>query len=210
MTSSILHDPTFPHGTPEGLISGCGSSRCPAPIPCRDVHRRFAGDYTFRTRYLAGIPLAEIVEQDAREAEEARVAARAAARAAQKKQPARRKPATSSTRPVAVPLIPRAELRAMLDEGLTDRQIGERTGFTRRQVSGARSTAGYERNPAQRGTGRNSIDTLLPTVAHLELADAAKALGRSPDYVRRRRQIVAKLNRETPAESGVSSSQENA
>ncbi len=41
------HRDDFPHGTPDGHRAGCRTSACPAALPCRDVYRRYAGDYSF-------------------------------------------------------------------------------------------------------------------------------------------------------------------
>jgi hypothetical protein len=75
----------FPHGTPDGHRFGCRTSACPAPLPCRDVYRRHAGDYSFRRLFDAGVPLADIVaaEDSARADVERRD--RAANRAARKR-----------------------------------------------------------------------------------------------------------------------------
>jgi hypothetical protein len=71
----------FPHGTPDGYRAGCRGGVCPAPMPCRDVYTRHCGDYGFRRRFDAGVPLAEIVAQDAAEQAGASLRDSAAARA---------------------------------------------------------------------------------------------------------------------------------
>ena len=42
------------HGSVAGYRSGCRGSQCPAPVACREVHRRYNGDVEFRRRIDAG------------------------------------------------------------------------------------------------------------------------------------------------------------
>ena len=67
MSTLDLLDDSFPHGTPDGYRQGCRSAACPAVIPCRTVHSRYSGDYSFARLIDAGVPLAEILERDAAE-----------------------------------------------------------------------------------------------------------------------------------------------
>ncbi len=194
MNSNILHDPKFPHGTPGGFTAGCHGAHCPAAMSCRDVYRRHSGDWSFRKQLDAGVPIEVILEA---EQEQARIAAEAAKQARRRRPGPRAKVKGIDGRATAnrarahrYQIIPRAQLREMLDQGLTDRQIADKCGLERRQVTGARVNAGWERNPDN--TGRQSIDRLIPTVAHLTLEDAAKQLRRTVSYVKRRRQIVAR------------------
>lgn len=97
-TLDLLTD-TFPHGTLDGYRLGCRTAACPAVLPCRAVHSRYCGDFTFAKLIDAGVPLAEILERDAAEKESIRhrdqIAARKARRAAaQPKAAARTKTAT--------------------------------------------------------------------------------------------------------------------
>lgn len=209
MNADIIHDPTFPHGTADGFRRGCRGAHCPSPMACRDVHTRYQGDWAFRKQIDAGTPLAVIVAQ---EQEAARLVAEAE-KAARRRRPGPRakakgtdgRAAANRARAEGKALIPRHVLRELLDEGLTDRQIAERVGLERRQITGARNNAGWERNPDKKGN-RTSIDAKLPSVAHLDHEAAAKALNRSAEYIKRRRQIAAR--NQPPATSGVSHFQE--
>lgn len=81
-----LIEDAFPHGTVAGYRAGCRGAVCPAPLACRDVQRRYAGDFGFKRLVDAGVPLEEILARDAAAAEgiekRDRQAARAAARPA--------------------------------------------------------------------------------------------------------------------------------
>lgn len=72
---------TFPHGTVTGYRDGCRDGNCPAPIGCRDVYRRYNGDFGFRRLVDAGVPLTEILRRDEVEREGIDQRDRAAARA---------------------------------------------------------------------------------------------------------------------------------
>jgi hypothetical protein len=109
-TADLISD-TFPHGTVDGNRAGCRTSACPAPLPCRDVARRYAGDYGFRRLVDAGVPLADIVAQEDAERgnveQRDRAANRAAQRAARKRKAsepgAAPAPAEPTKPPVAAP-----------------------------------------------------------------------------------------------------------
>lgn len=83
-TADLISD-TIPHGTPDGHRAGCRTSACPAALPCRDVYRRYAGDYSFRRLLDAGVPLADIVAADDAAREDVAQRDRAANRAARKR-----------------------------------------------------------------------------------------------------------------------------
>lgn len=200
MNADTLFSPTFPHGTPDGYGRGCHGSHCPAVIPCRVVYRRYAGDYSFRKMIDAGDSLEVILERDAEAARVARDALKRRPGPRAKAKPGDRRAEANRLRG-GQPLIPRDTLKALIDEGLTDRQIAERLGLARRQVAGTRNNAGFPPNRDQKGAP--GIDALLPTVAHLPLEEAAAALGRKPSYIKRRRQIAAR--NQTLATAGVSS-----
>lgn len=55
MRTIDLLDDSFPHGTPRGYADGCRGAACPAVISCRDVHRRYSGDWGFRKLVDAGL-----------------------------------------------------------------------------------------------------------------------------------------------------------
>lgn len=106
MSTLDLFDDSFPHGTPDGYRRGCKTIACPALIPCRTVHTRYSGDYTFARMIDAGMPLSEILEQDAAAKEgihqRDRAAARQQQRAAAPTHRAAAKPKTAA-RPKAAP-----------------------------------------------------------------------------------------------------------
>lgn len=54
----------FPHGTVDGYRGGCRDANCPAPLACRDVYRRYSGDYSFRRLVDQGIPLEDILARE--------------------------------------------------------------------------------------------------------------------------------------------------
>lgn len=198
MNADIITSVTFPHGTPAGYLNGCRGSHCPSVLSCRDVHRRHSGDFTFRRMFDAGASVAEIVAQE----EAAARAVLEAEKAARRRRPGPRAKASSTDRRAAAnrarskPLIPRDQLAQLLAEGLTDRQIAERFGLERRQVTHTRNNAGMPRNPDQKGSRLPLVDLRLHEVEGLSHEDAARVLGRTVGYVRRRRQIVAKKKRE--------------
>ncbi len=78
-TLDILDD-SIPHGTPHGYAEGCRGPACPAVISCRDVHRRYSGDWGFKRLIDAGVSLEEILEREAAERAAARQRRKAAAR----------------------------------------------------------------------------------------------------------------------------------
>lgn len=199
MNAQIILDPTHPHGTPEGYVTGCKGSHCPAPVKCRDVHVRYSGDYSYRKAIDAGTTAIELLarEQEAAQADLAAKRARPGTRAGASRND--RRAAANQARGEQSRLIRRDVLQQLLDEGLTDRAIAHRLGLTRRQVTQTRTNAGLPHNPDRRGGERTSIDTRLHTVAHLNPVEAAKVLGRSAAYVRRRRQIIARKTREEAA-----------
>lgn len=126
MSTLDLFNDTFPHGTPDGYRQGCRTIACPALIPCRTVHTRYSGDYTFARMIDAGTPLSEILERDAaakegiqqrdRAAARQQQAAPAPRRAASKPKAALRTkgashPATTETSPPAPAAAPIRPLR---------------------------------------------------------------------------------------------------
>lgn len=101
MSTLDLLDDSFPHGTPNGYRRGCRTAACPALIPCRTVHTRYVGDFSFARLFDAGTPLAEILERDAAARDEARQSDKMAAReehdaAADAARPRRAKPTSTS------------------------------------------------------------------------------------------------------------------
>jgi hypothetical protein len=110
MSTLDLLDDSFPHGTPTGYRNGCRTAACPALIPCRTVHTRYAGDYTFAKRFDSGMPLAEILELDAAARAQARQRDRAAAAAPTAAAPKPR-PKTSHPRKAPAPRKTPAPIR---------------------------------------------------------------------------------------------------
>ncbi|MFJ2506304.1 hypothetical protein [Microbacterium sp. NPDC087592] len=151
MNADVITSNTYPHGTIEGFQGGCNTAHCPAEVSCRTVHTRYVGDWAFRRQVNAGMTPAEIVateEEQAREAAEADLTAKRArpgARARASHEDGRA--AANKARGDGLALIPRHTLRELLNAGLTDREIAEKLGLHRRQVTGSRRNAGYERNP---------------------------------------------------------------
>lgn len=151
MNSYIIHDPTFPHGRPEGFTEGCHGSHCPAAISCADTATRYRGDWAFRKLIEAGMTVEDIAAEEQKRAQEAADAALRAKRA----RPGPRAGASTGDRRGAAnkartgegTLIPRHVLRELLNKGLTDREIADQLGLHRRQVTGTRNTAGWARNP---------------------------------------------------------------
>ncbi|MBS0476339.1 MAG: hypothetical protein JSR28_14495 [Proteobacteria bacterium] len=92
MSTLDLLDDRFPHGTPDGYRHGCRTAACPALIPCRTVHTRYVGDYSFAKLIDAGTPLAEILERDEAARAESRQRDKIAARE-------ERRAAVEATRP---------------------------------------------------------------------------------------------------------------
>lgn len=162
MNADIITDLHYPHGTVEGFQNGCTTNHCPADVTCKTYYTRINGDYAFRRQIESGMTAIEIVTLERKQAQEA-------AHAAQEAEKAERARRSTETREAArerhnatrranraanlIPqkqLIPRHQLQELLKRGLTDNQIGEHLGYTRRQVAGARNSAGLERNPDTR------------------------------------------------------------
>ena len=79
-TIEIIGD-QFPHGTPRGFTEGCRGAACPALISCRDIHTRYAGDWSFKRLIDAGTPIEEIIARENAERDGVRERDRAATRA---------------------------------------------------------------------------------------------------------------------------------
>lgn len=168
MNADIITDTTYPHGTIEGFQGGCNTAHCPAEVSCRTVHTRYVGDYAFRRQLNAGMTPAQIVAAEQKQAQEA---AQADLRAKRARPGVRagasqgdRRAAANRARSDGLALIPRHTLRELLNAGLTDREIADKLGLHRRQVTGSRRNAGYERNPdrnrrpAPATTGASSME----------------------------------------------------
>lgn len=106
MSAFDLLDDSFPHGTVDGHRRGCRGATCPAPLACRDVKRRYDGDYGFKRQVDAGVSLVEILRRDAAERDGIEKRDRDAARAAAGKPPVpvrKPKPTDSRRKPAPAP-----------------------------------------------------------------------------------------------------------
>ncbi|MFJ4997132.1 hypothetical protein ACIP5T_03205 [Microbacterium sp. NPDC088619] len=155
MNADIITDLDYPHGTADGFKQGCNTSHCPSEVTCRTVHTRLAGDWAFRRQFESGMTPLEIVTLERKQAQEAAEAAQTARKARPgvraSGSPEDRLAAANKARSDGLALIPRHTLRELLNQGLTDREIADKLGLTRRQVTGTRGNAGWERNPDRKG-----------------------------------------------------------
>lgn len=170
MNADIITDLAYPHGTADGFRSGCNTSHCPSEVTCRTVHTRYNGDWAFRRQIHAGMTPLEIVTLERAQAQEAAEAERAqrsreTREAARERHNATRRHNRAANLIPQAALIPRHTLRELLNQGLTDREIGVKLGLTRRQVTGARNSAGWERNP---DTNRRAYVKTAPVEAGAE------------------------------------------
>jgi len=166
MNADIITNLDYPHGTIDGFQGGCKTTHCPSDVSCAVVHTRFVGDWAFRKALDAGMTAAEFVTE---EQERAQAAAQADLRAKRARpgtrtgaSPNDRRAAANQARGSEHALIPRHVLRQLLNQGLTDRQIADKLGLERRQVTGSRRTAGWAHNPdpnrkAPATTGASSL-----------------------------------------------------
>jgi len=125
MSTLDLLDDSFPHGTPDGYRRGCRTAACPAVLPCRIVYTRYIGDFAFARLINAGVPLTEILEQEATERAGIRQRDKAAAREARNAEREASKPARKP-RPVKQPRPPKvrdADLPRLLAEPPAPRQM---------------------------------------------------------------------------------------
>lgn len=165
MNADIITAIDYPHGTAQGYRDGCHGSHCPSEVTCRTVHTRYNGDWAFRRQIESGMTPHEIVTiehaqaQEAEEAERAQRSTETREAARERHNATRRANRAANLIPQAV-LIPRHTLRELLNQGLTDREIGDKLGLTRRQVTGARNTAGWERNPDRKGVRTGTTDVV--------------------------------------------------
>ena len=130
MSADILYNPTIPHGSVDGYRAGCRSGRCPAPMSCRDVRRRYAGDYAFARMVDDGMTVEQIIAAEQAAAEAARLAERAARRTKR------------VARPYRIDRTPTTELQIAVHklhgQGMTDAEIGVELGKTRGHIKTVR------------------------------------------------------------------------
>lgn len=190
MSADIIHDPNYPHGTVEGFTRGCRGSHCPAPVTCHVVHTRYQGDYGFRKAIDAGETAAQVVEREQKTAEEAARAAKGVRLYYQ----ATPRPAGHArpSKPAGVPITQNQhQVLELHGQGLTDRQIAEKIGKTRDQVSATRKNLRLKPNVGITG------DDLIRTAHAKGLSDIliAADVNLTVDYVRsRRRHLGLVLN----------------
>lgn len=174
MNANIITDATFPHGTPQGFGLGCHGSHCPSTVSCRDVHTKYAGDYTYRRLIDQGNTSQDIHDaeqaahaQRAAEAHAARKAEQAATReAARQRHNANRRRArgtrtgvTGAKKGDGVARTPlQLEIARMHRDGMTDLQMAAELGKTRNQVKGVRLYLLLTPNPAPATTGAPSLE----------------------------------------------------
>lgn len=133
------------HGTPAGFTAGCRTIHCPAALPCKDVHRRYSGDWGFKKQIDAGATLEEILQREAEEA--ARIKAERL-KAARRPRP-KVAPRQTSDRTMSEISDLHRTVAGLLGQGLTDLQVGERIGKTRVQVRHIRRYLGLPINAVQ-------------------------------------------------------------
>ncbi|ALJ20393.1 response regulator transcription factor [Microbacterium sp. No. 7] len=159
------------HGTPAGWRGGCRGAHCPAPVSCRDVYRRYSGDYGFRRRVDAGETPAQVIAEEIAEAaavrERDREAARrekaqaaAAAREKTRKAEQRTRPPKREPKPQAPCPEPRATairdaLTRLHADGRTDAEIADELDVARHTIAHARRKVGLPANRLTRETHPN-------------------------------------------------------
>jgi DNA-binding CsgD family transcriptional regulator len=151
-TAATLYAPGFPHGTVDGYRRGCHGSVCGALIACRDVYRRYQGDFTFRRQIDADVPVEEIYARDAAAADAARESDKAAARVERRRAAAAKRP--KQPRPAGAPRAARTltgptalerhgdEITRLHAEGLSDQMIARDMGMSRSRVAQLRRALG--------------------------------------------------------------------
>lgn len=171
-----LYAPDFPHGTVDGYRQGCHGSVCGAVIACRDVYRRYQGDFSFRRLIGSGMTVAEIAQRDEEERAATIQRDRDAARAARRAEYAARRPARSGNRAPRTPrtpgspLAPRAPRETSLakigpdvarlhTEGMIDTEIAKTLGIHRSYVGKMRRKLNLPRivRPAEERAPRERV-----------------------------------------------------
>lgn len=167
--------PDFPHGTVDGYRRGCRGSMCAAAIGCRDVYRRYQGDFSFRRLVDAGMTVAEIAAQDEAEREAAAQRDKEAARAQRRAEAAAARAAQAKTRKKAErreraqrPTIA-ADVARLHAEGLNDRQIANTINANASYVGNVRRALGLA--PIPRPTRHAPSE---PKIRHDRRADVAR------------------------------------
>ena len=201
MNADQLFDPDFPHGRPEGYLQGCRARKCPAPFSCTTVHKRWVGDWGFKRRVSAGEDPQALLQAEVDERAAVIARDKAARKAAKISAAAKRRRAQSVT--TRTPGVPRTEretqVTALLAEGLTDAQIGDRLGIQRDTVGMYRRRLGLESNQPKRGAVESPLKIRRRRIRELHeagFADAqiVKELGLSEtqvQYMRRRLGLTA-------------------
>lgn len=143
MTSAIIHDPSFRHGTPDGFRDGCHGSHCPADMTCRDVHLRYMGDWAYRRAIDSGLTSTDIHNQEQEALQQARDARERRVRVIL---PKKRKQARTITPAGQHASLHTDAVRRLHAQGLLDAEIGRTIGLGRRQVTTIRAAIGLTPN----------------------------------------------------------------
>lgn len=206
MNAQIILDETFPHGTPDGYLKGCRGGHCPNQIACRDVHRRYSGDYGFRKKIDAGESAVDITEAEARAVRDAAEAEKAAKRMTGA---AKRNHVVKTARTGSLEARHKA-VRHLHSEGLRDFEIAAQLGVGRRYITDVRNDlrlAPHREISAvivKRLHGQGLTDTEI--YEHVNKTRKRKVNRRSVSSVRLR--LGLEPNKQPPATSGVFSSSE--
>ena len=145
------------HGTVAGYRAGCKGSACAGTVACRDVYRRYVGDFAFARRVDAGESPAAIIAEEEAEAEAVRARDKAAARAERAASMRAARP-PKPRRPPGAPRVVRAprtsrvtaaeqhsaEVARLHAEGLMDVEIARQLGIARSTVGRLRRALGLE------------------------------------------------------------------
>lgn len=151
------------HGTVAGYRAGCKGSMCAAAVPCRDVYRRYVGDFAFARRVDAGESPAAIIAEEEAEVEAVRARDKAAVRA-ERVAAARATRPPKPSRAAGAPRAPRAapsrrpraveqhgaDIARLHAGGLLDTEIASLLGIDRWTVGRLRRELGLEANRAAR------------------------------------------------------------
>ena len=143
-----VHDAGFPHGTVAGYRAGCTGSQCGAPVACRDVYTRYQGDWGFKRKVDAGVPVAEIFAAEEAEREAQRAREKELRRQEHLAALKERKKAKGAGQPGAAMIATHTpEITRLHAEGKNDVEISEAIGMSRAWVGKVRRQLGLVRVP---------------------------------------------------------------
>lgn len=153
MNADIITDATYPHGTPQGFTDGCHGSHCPSDISCRTVHTRYNGDWAFRRQIESGMTALDIITLERAQAHETAQAAHEARTHTTRTPTTKRRHERREPIRKGLTRTPNTELQVsianLVHAGYTDREIGDRIGKTRDQVTATRKWLNMACNPAR-------------------------------------------------------------